>query len=222
MHERIEASWQKVLTDEFSSAYFESLRTAVEKAYHEGTIFPPQEQLFAAFDYCPFSEVKVVILGQDPYHGPGQAHGLSFSVPAGQKIPPSLRNIYEELAADLATTPPKSGDLTSWAQQGVLLLNSSLTVLPGQPGSHQALGWEKFTDAVIATISEQKTHVVFILWGKQAETKTTLIDAKKHLVLTAPHPSPLSAHRGFFGTKPFSTANNYLQKHQQHPIKWCP
>ncbi len=216
----LESSWQKALADQFSQPYFLKLSAEIENSYKQGPVFPAKEGVYKAFHLCPLSEVKVVVLGQDPYHGDGQAHGLAFSVPDGIKIPPSLRNIYKELESDLGIPPRLSGNLEGWAKQGVLLLNSTLTVLPGQPGSHQGLGWETFTDAVIKTISTERQHVVFILWGKYAEAKGRLIDQNKHLVLNAPHPSPFSAYTGFFGCRHFSQANEYLRKHNQQPIDW--
>lgn len=216
----IEASWQRILKQEFSLLYFQELTKTIKSAYLSSVVYPPPKQLFHAFNLCPFPKVKVVILGQDPYHQAGQAHGLAFSVPDGVPTPPSLRNIYKELEADLGIKAKETGNLEAWAKQGVLLLNATLTVLPGQPGSHQGLGWEIFTDAVIRHISAEKEHVVFILWGKYAQAKETLIDQNKHLILKAPHPSPFSAHSGFFGSKPFSQANNYLLQHQLKPIEW--
>lgn len=220
MNVTIEPSWKKALAHEFLQPYFASLSTTVKQAYLDDTVYPPPKLIFNAFALCPFDQVKVVILGQDPYHSPGQAHGLSFSVPDGMKNPPSLKNIYKELATDLGVTPPESGNLEHWAKQGVLLLNATLTVLPGQPTSHQGLGWETFTDAVIKTISDQKEHVVFILWGNYARAKKSLIDTAKHLVVESPHPSPFSAHTGFLGSKPFSKTNEYLTKTKQTPISW--
>lgn len=221
MKTKIEDSWKEVLHDEFAKEYFVSLANQVRKAYLDSeTVYPPPELLFNAFARCPFSKVKVVILGQDPYHGPCQAHGLSFSVPGGVQIPPSLRNIYKEIATDIGTVPPDSGNLERWADQGVLLLNSTLSVQAGMAGSHQHFGWEQFTDAVIKTVSEQKDHVVFMLWGAFAANKATYIDETKHLILTAPHPSPLSAYRGFFGCRHFSQCNAYLTKHGYTPIDW--
>jgi uracil-DNA glycosylase len=216
----IEASWVEVLREELKAEYYIKLVGTIENFYQSETIYPPQEQIYNAFALCPFQEVKVVILGQDPYHGEGQAHGLAFSVPDDQVIPPSLKNIYKELAADCGVQPPESGNLEAWAKQGVLLINATLTVRASQPGSHQGLGWETFTDAVIKHISEKKSHVVFILWGKYAQAKASLINQDKHLVLKAPHPSPFSAHTGFFGSKPFSQTNTYLSKTNQNPIGW--
>jgi uracil-DNA glycosylase len=217
----IEDSWKKYLSDECQKPYFVDLRTKVRDAYeHEAGVFPSPRDVFRAFDLCPFDEVKVVILGQDPYHGKGQAHGLCFSVPNGVAVPPSLRNIYKELRDDVGKVIPMGGDLTHWATQGVLLLNATLTVLEGRAGSHQGLGWETFTDAVIKKISDEKEHVVFILWGRYAQSKSGLIDENKHCVLKAPHPSPLSAYAGFFGSKPFSKTNEYLKAHGKTHIAW--
>lgn len=217
----LEESWKQLLLPEFGKDYFIKLKQFLqsEKAGKQ-VIFPPGKQIFAALDQTPFDKVKVVILGQDPYHGPGQAHGLCFSVNDGIPFPPSLQNIFKELQADCNFTIPKSGNLTHWAQQGVLLLNATLTVRATQAGSHQGKGWEQFTDHIIKTISEQKEHVVFILWGRFAQSKEALIDQQKHLILKAAHPSPLSAYNGFFGSKPFSKTNEYLQSHGQKPINW--
>jgi uracil-DNA glycosylase len=220
MQVKIEPSWQEALASEFAQDYFRNLTKVVKAAYLEQAVFPPPKLVFNAFTLCPFDQVKVVILGQDPYHGPSQAHGLSFSVPENIPIPPSLRNIYKEINADLGTPIPQTGNLEHWATQGVLLLNATLTVLPNIPGSHQGLGWETFTDAVIKKVSEEKEHVVFLLWGKYAQAKQALIDQDKHLVLTAPHPSPFSAHTGFLGCKHFSKTNTYLKQHNQLPINW--
>ncbi len=220
MDVRIEESWQRALAEEFNKPYFKDLATAVREAYVRGQVYPPPTQLFAAFAACPLPQTKVVILGQDPYHGPGQAHGLAFSVPTTVTPPPSLQNIYKEIESDTGITTKSSGSLEHWATQGVLLLNTTLTVSQGQPGSHRTFGWETFTDAVITTISDQREHVVFLLWGSHARSKTRLIDQNKHLVLEAPHPSPLSAHRGFFGCRHFSRANAYLQAHGEEGIKW--
>jgi len=220
MNVEIEPSWQAALASEFEKDYFLSLRESVRQSYETTTVFPPSELIFNAFNLCSLPSVKVVILGQDPYHGHGQAMGLSFSVPTDEKVPPSLRNIYKEVVDDLGTEMPYTGDLRHWAKQGVLLLNATLTVAADQPGSHQGLGWEQFTDAVIETISDEKEHVVFLLWGAYAAKKAVLIDTTEHLVLTAPHPSPLSAHRGFFGCRHFSATNQYLERHHQKPIQW--
>lgn len=220
MNVTIEASWKEALQNEFAKEYFKELTNKVREAYLAGVVYPPPKLVFNAFELCPFEKVKVVILGQDPYHGPGQAHGLSFSVPDGVQTPPSLQNIYKEIKSDLGKDIPKSGNLERWAKQGVLLLNASLTVLPSQPNSHQTLGWEKFTDAVIEAVSTNKEHVVFMLWGSFARSKAKLIDKNKHLILEAPHPSPLSAHRGFFGCQHFSQANTYLKEHSIQTIDW--
>ncbi len=220
MEVNIENSWKKILADEFNKAYFVKLTKTIKKSYLETTVFPPSKLILNAFELCPFSKVKVVILGQDPYHGDGQAQGLSFSVPEGVKVPPSLQNIHKELKSDIGTPIPNSGNLESWAKQGVLLLNATLTVLPGKPGSHQGLGWETFTDAVIKKISEEKINVVFILWGKFAQNKKGLIDDTKHLIIESPHPSPFSAHTGFFGSKPFSKTNQYLKAKKLKEIVW--
>ena len=215
-----EPSWQNALGVEFTKPYLKKLANDVNEAYLNGTIFPPQQFIFNAFSLCPFTNATVVILGQDPYHAVGQAHGLAFSVPDGVPIPPSLRNIYKEIAADIGTVAPTSGNLERWAKQGVLLLNSTLTVEAGKAGSHQGLGWEQFTEAVITKISTDKTNVVFLLWGAFASHKRVLIDESKHFVLTAPHPSPLSAYRGFLGCTHFSQTNNYLLAHGHPPITW--
>ncbi len=222
MYVHIEPSWKKLLDTESSKEYFQELLSRVSTAYSSSdtNIFPPQECVLNAFTHCPFDDVKVVILGQDPYHKPGQAHGLSFSVLEGVPIPPSLKNIYAEIQSDVGTKPSLSGNLERWADQGVLLLNSTLTVEESKPGSHQKLGWETFTDAVIQKISTEKDHVVFLLWGKHAQEKGTAIDTSKHLVLTAPHPSPLSAYRGFLGCKHFSQTNEYLNKNNIKSIRW--
>jgi len=220
MNVQIEDSWHRVLTPEFEKPYFSELSRAVRKAYLSKTIFPPPKLVFNAFNHCRFDDVRVVILGQDPYHGPGQAHGLSFSVQDGVHIPPSLQNIYKEIQSDIGTKPPHSGNLERWADQGVLLLNATLTVEKRNAGSHQGLGWEQFTDAVIAKIAQEKEHVVFMLWGRYAQEKGKNIDHTKHLVLQAPHPSPFSAHNGFFGCKHFSKANQYLTQHDLEPITW--
>jgi uracil-DNA glycosylase len=220
MQVKIEKSWQEVLQTEFDKPYFESLVGFVKQEYASNTIFPPAGQIFNAFNTCPFNNVKVVILGQDPYHGPGQAHGLCFSVNDGIQFPPSLQNIFKEITSDLGIPAPKTGNLTRWAEQGVLLLNATLTVRASQAGSHQGKGWEEFTDAVIKTISEKAENVVFILWGSYAIKKKSLINASKHCILTAPHPSPLSSYRGFFGCKHFSQTNTYLTSKGKTPIEW--
>lgn len=220
MQVKIEKSWQEVLQIEFDKPYFENLVGFVKQEYASNTIFPPAGQIFNAFNTCPFNNVKVVILGQDPYHGPGQAHGLCFSVNDGIQFPPSLQNIFKEITSDLGIPAPKTGNLTRWAEQGVLLLNATLTVRASQAGSHQGRGWEEFTDAVIKTISEKAENVVFILWGSYAIKKKSLINASKHCILTAPHPSPLSSYRGFFGCKHFSQTNTYLASKGKTPIEW--
>ena len=220
MQVKIEKSWQEVLQPEFDKPYFENLVGFVKQEYASRTIFPPAGQIFNAFNTCPFNNVKVVILGQDPYHGPGQAHGLCFSVNDGIPFPPSLQNIFKEISSDLGLQIPSSGNLTRWAEQGVLLLNATLTVRASQAGSHQGKGWEEFTDSVIKIISEKVENVVFILWGSYAIKKKALINASKHCILTAPHPSPLSSYRGFFGCKHFSQTNTYLTSKGKTPIEW--
>lgn len=218
----LEPSWLRVLSDELEKPYFKELKSFLLNQQQKGfIIFPKNEDIFNAFNYTPFNQLKVVILGQDPYHGQGQAHGLSFSVQKGITPPPSLKNIYKELANDIQDFQiPNHGDLTSWAKQGVLLLNATLTVNAHEPGSHQKRGWEKFTDHVISEISEKKTGVVFLLWGKFAQQKEHLIDTNKHHVLKAAHPSPFSAYNGFFGSKPFSKTNDILKKQGLSPINW--
>ena len=220
MNLELETSWKQALESEFEKEYFTELAGKVHDAYLTGQIHPTLKNIFKAFELCRYDAVRVVILGQDPYHGPDQAHGLSFSVPEGVKIPPSLRNIYKEIATDIGKEIPTSGNLEHWATQGVLLLNATLTVASGQPASHQGWGWETFTDAIIKTVSDEKEHVVFILWGKYAQAKVSLIDTKKHFVLQAPHPSPFSAHAGFFGCKHFSKTNEYLARHRLPPVNW--
>lgn len=217
---RIEPSWKKVLKDEFDAKYWQELTDFVRTEYTNTKVYPPPKFVFAAFDACPFEAVKVVILGQDPYHGTGQAHGLSFSVPEGVRMPPSLQNIYKELHADIGVPIPEHGNLEGWAQQGVLLLNATLTVRAGAPGSHQNKGWEVFTDAVIRVLSNKREHLVFMLWGNYAKRKGEHIDRAKHLVLEAAHPSPYSANSGFFGCRHFSEANEYLNNHKREPIRW--
>ena len=220
MKVEIEASWQKRLQPEFEKAYFAQLTDFVRREYAERTIYPPGRLIFNAFNLCPFDRVKVVLLGQDPYHGPGQAQGLCFSVNDGVRFPPSLVNIFKELQSDLGIAPPASGSLVRWAEQGVFLLNATLTVREHQAGSHQNMGWEQFTDAVIRLLAEEREHLVFILWGGYAQRKGAFIDRSKHLVIASPHPSPLSAYHGFFGTKPFSRTNEYLIANGVEPIKW--
>lgn len=219
---KIEQSWYNALSSEFDKSYFTQLTERVRKAYATTRIYPKGGDIFRAFDLCPLPQVKVVILGQDPYHQPGQAHGLSFSVPQGVALPPSLRNIYTELSADLEAPAPTHGDLTHWAEQGVLLLNATLTVEDSSPNSHSTWGWQLFTDKVIRIVNEECEHVVFILWGSYAQSKRMSIDEGRHFVLTAPHPSPLSAHRGFFGCRHFSQTNYYLIAHGKQPIRWLP
>jgi len=221
MDVKIEASWKEVLKDEFSKPYFLQITTVLKQEKATGkTIYPPGPLIFNAFNTTPFDKAKVVLLGQDPYHGPGQAHGLSFSVPNGVAQPPSLINIFKELRDDIGISIPAHGNLTHWAEQGVLLLNASLTVRANEPMSHSKIGWAEFTDSVIRKISEQKNNVVFLLWGKFAQEKQLLIDDKKHLLLKAAHPSPFSVERGFFGCKHFSKANAYLSKNDIAPINW--
>jgi uracil-DNA glycosylase len=218
---KIDPSWYAVLQPQFEAPYFAELKQFLVAERQLYTCYPPGSKIFNAFDSTPFDKVKVVILGQDPYHEPGQAMGLCFSVPQGIQVPPSLVNIITEINADLGTNIPKTcGDLTGWAAQGVLLLNATLTVRAHQAGSHQRHGWETFTDAAIQALSQQRSGLVFLLWGSYAIAKRALIDQTKHLVLTAPHPSPLSAYRGFFGCHHFSQANNYLTNQGQTPIDW--
>lgn len=221
MDVKIDASWKKVLKPVFNQPFFQqaALHIKTEKAQGK-TIYPPGSQLFNAFNTTPFDKVKVVILGQDPYHGPGQAHGLCFSVPYGVAPPPSLLNIFKELQTDIGIEMPSHGNLTYWAEQGVFLLNASLSVRAGEPMSHAKIGWAEFTDNVIKTISSQKEHVVFLLWGKFAQEKRVLIDEKKHCILRSVHPSPLSAYSGFFGCRHFSKTNEYLAGHGIDPIDW--
>lgn len=217
---KIEDSWKQVLSDQFEASYFIQLKEFLLAEKSKYLVYPPGPQIFAAFDLTPFENVKVVILGQDPYHGPGQAHGLCFSVPEGTDQPPSLQNIFKELHNDLGIPVSKKGNLTRWAQQGVLLLNATLTVRAHQAGSHQNKGWEQFTDAAISRLSKHREYLVFMLWGNYAIAKESLIDIGKHLTLKSPHPSPLSASRGFFGNKHFSKANDYLVKHGIGPVDW--
>lgn len=220
MEVSIEPSWKKVLKEEFEQNYFKNLAEKVRQSYLEGQVFPPPKLVFNAFNLCPFDAVKVVIIGQDPYHGVGQAHGLCFSVQDGVATPPSLKNIYKEIKNDLGKDIPQSGNLERWAKQGVLLLNATLTVQAGNAGSHQGWGWEEFTDAAIKKVSEEKEGVVFLLWGRFAQNKSALIDESKHLILKAPHPSPLSAHNGWFGSGHFSKTNAYLESLGKEPIDW--
>lgn len=220
MNVRIEESWKVQLQNEFEQDYFHNLVNFVRSEYATTTVYPAGNQIFRAFDLSPFNSTKVVILGQDPYHEPRQAHGLCFSVDKGVQFPPSLQNIYKEIRDDIGTVVSSEGDLSDWARQGVLLLNATLTVRAHQAGSHQNRGWEQFTDAVIHRLAEQREHIVFILWGAYAQRKGAFINKNKHLVLQSPHPSPLSAHRGFFGNRHFSTANRYLQEYGMTPIIW--
>ena len=220
MDVKIDTSWKEVLAQEFEKDYFKKLSAFVHEEYRTHKIYPPAKLVFNAFDQCPFDQAKVVILGQDPYHGPDQAHGLCISVNDGITFPPSLRNIFKELQQDVGKPIPTTGNLTDWARQGVLLLNATLTVRAGQAGSHQKKGWEEFTDAVIHQINTQKEHVVCILWGSYAIRKGEFIDQSKHLVLTSVHPSPLSASRGYFGNKHFSRANSFLKQHALGQINW--
>lgn len=216
----IEPSWKAPLQHEFEQPYFESLVHFVKEAYRSQRVYPPAKDIFNAFTLCPFDDVRVVILGQDPYHGPQQAHGLCFSVPDHVPMPPSLVNIFKEIQDDIGTPFPPHGNLTRWARQGVLLLNATLTVNARQAGSHQNQGWEEFTDAVIRAVSQHKEHVVFMLWGAYAGRKQALIDPIRHLILTSAHPSPFSVYRGFFGNKHFSKANTYLKAYGKAPIIW--
>ncbi len=218
---KIEASWKEFLSTEFKKPYFKEIKQfLVSEKESNHTIFPAGSKIFSAFDLTPIENVKVVILGQDPYHGPGQAHGLSFSVPQGISIPPSLRNIFKELKSDLGMDIPTHGNLSNWARQGVLLLNATLTVRANEAGSHQNRGWEQFTDHIIEKISEEKSGIVFMLWGKFAQAKEHLIDSRKHLILKAAHPSPFAADKGFFGCRHFSKANDYLKLNGKKAIDW--
>ena len=220
MNVKIEESWRQILEDDFEKPSFQKLREFLIQEKQLYPIYPRGSQIFEAFKYTPFDKVKVVILGQDPYHGPGQAHGLCFSVPQGIPSPPSLKNIFKELNNDLGLPVPAHGDLSSWAKQGVLLLNATLTVRANQAGSHQNKGWENFTDSIIQHLSNKKSNLVFLLWGAYAQKKSSLINADKHLILKSVHPSPLSAHRGFFGNKHFSTTNKYLLQNKKSIINW--
>lgn len=217
---QLPVDWRTALADEIAAPYFKALCTTLTHAYETDTIYPAQTDIFKALELTPLSKVKVVILGQDPYHGPGQAHGLAFSVPAHTPPPPSLRNIYKEISTDLGTATLQSGDLTPWAQQGVLLLNTSLTVPVSNPTGHATLGWSLFTDAIIQTVASTRPHSVYMLWGTHARSKRALLTTTECLILEAPHPSPLSAHRGFFGCRHFSKANTYLAQHGHTPITW--
>lgn len=218
---KIEPSWKKVLEQEFEKEYFQKLTEFVKSEYVAGTVFPPPKFIFKAFELTPFDQVKVVILGQDPYHGTGQANGLCFAVNTGVRLPPSVQNIYKEIATDLGRpTSYPHGDLEEWAKQGVLLLNATLTVSEKSPGSHQKRGWEEFTDSAIKMLSDKKENLVFILWGAYAQKKGAIIDESKHLVIRSPHPSPFSAYTGFFGSKPFSKTNKYLESKKIQEINW--
>ncbi|MFN8889579.1 MAG: uracil-DNA glycosylase [Cyclobacteriaceae bacterium] len=220
MEVKIAQSWKERLAGEFQKPYFEQLTAFVKAEYAAGTVYPKPQQIFSAFDNCSFGDARVVILGQDPYHGEGQANGLCFSVNDGVKPPPSLVNIFKEIKNDLGLSIPASGNLERWAKQGVLLLNATLTVRASSPGSHQNKGWETFTDAVVKLISEEKQNVVFVLWGAYAQKKGEVIDRSNHFVIVSPHPSPFSADRGFFGSKPFSKTNEYLRRNGLKEIEW--
>ena len=221
MQVEIANDWQPFLKDLFNSEQFKNTTDSLKEYKAKGLSFYPKgSQIFAAFEHCPFQKVKVVILGQDPYHGPGQANGLCFSVNRNMRLPPSLKNIFKELNLDQGIPIPSHGDLSKWAREGVLLLNSVLTVFPNEAGSHQHIGWQNFTDNVIEKLSRTKEHLVFILWGSYAQQKINLIDTRKHLILKSVHPSPLSAHRGFFNNKHFSKANAYLVEHHMHAVDW--
>ncbi|WP_347321096.1 uracil-DNA glycosylase [Rossellomorea sp. RS05] len=213
--------WADLLDDELNKDYYQSLREWLKKEYDEHTVYPPMFDIFNAFHYTSYDDVKVVLLGQDPYHGPNQAEGMSFSVKKGVKIPPSLRNMYKELESDIGCPVPEHGSLVKWAKEGVLLLNTVLTVRDGEAHSHRNKGWERLTDHVIKTLNEREKPVVFILWGKPAQSKEKLIDQSVHFILKSPHPSPLSAHRGFFGSRPYSKTNQFLKKHNITEIDWC-
>lgn len=220
MNVKIEESWKRELAAEFEKPYFAELTEFVRSEYSATTVYPPAKLIFNAFDHCPFDKVKAVIIGQDPYHGPGQANGLCFSVNKEIKMPPSLVNIFKEISSDTGKPMPTDGDLTRWSRQGVLLLNATLTVRAGNAGSHQRRGWETFTDAAIRILAEKRENLVFILWGSYAQQKGAFIDRNRHLVLTSPHPSPLSAYAGFFGNHHFTLTNDYLAKHGKEPINW--
>lgn len=220
MEVKIAESWKKHLSDEFAKPYFKELAEFVKSEYQTKKIYPPPKDIFRAFELTPFDEVKVVILGQDPYHGPRQANGLCFAVHEGIQNPPSLVNIFKEIESDLGHAVARTGDLERWARQGVLLLNATLTVEAGKAGSHQHKGWEEFTDAVIEALDKEREHVVFMLWGRYAQQKGAKVDFTKHCILESAHPSPLSAHNGFFGNKHFSKANAYLEAHGEKPIEW--
>lgn len=218
--ERVTTDWNPILRGEFDKPYWNELQAFVAEQRSQATVYPPHDRVFAALHLTSYKSTRVMILGQDPYHGPGQAHGLCFSVQPDVRVPPSLANIHKELASDLGVPVPDHGNLENWARNGVLLLNATLTVRAGQAGSHQGKGWETFTDEVISSVSAKPDHVVFILWGAYARKKTSLIDRSRHTIIESPHPSPLSAHNGFFGTKPFSRTNEALLEHGQSPIDW--
>ena len=220
MDVKIDPSWKEVLQKEFGKDYFAQLTEFVKGEYTHGVVYPPPKDIFRAFNLCPFSKVKVVILGQDPYHGPGQANGLCFAVGNAVPLPPSLQNIFKEIENDIGPLKNKTGDLERWATQGVLLLNAILTVRARSAGSHQTKGWEEFTDAIVRALSDKREHLVFILWGNYAKQKGAHIDRTKHLMLESAHPSPFSAYHGFFGSKPFSKTNAYLEQHNEKPIDW--
>lgn len=220
LKELLNNNWKNILIDEFEKAYFKKLETYLEKEFEEQIIYPDKNHIFNAFNHTDYDNVKLLLLGQDPYHGEGQAHGLSFSVPEGVKLPPSLKNMYKELNTDLGITPSKNGNLTKWADQGVLLLNAVLTVRQASPASHKNQGWETFTDNVIKKLNEREKPLVFLLWGNYAKNKANLIDASKHIVIQGTHPSPLSANNGFFGSKPFSSVNTALKKLNEKEIDW--
>lgn len=220
MKVRINPSWERQLAAEWDAPYFKTLTDFVRDSYGRTTVYPPAGRIFAAFDACPFDEVKVVILGQDPYHGPGQANGLCFSVADGVEMPPSLVNIFKEVSDDTGAPMPSTGNLERWARQGVLLLNATLTVEAHRAGSHQGRGWEEFTDAAVRRLATEREGLVFMLWGSFAQRKGAFIDRQRHLVLSSPHPSPLSAYRGFFGNHHFSQANAYLAAHGKEPVVW--
>ena len=212
--------WLKVLEDEFKQDYFKKMENELTEAYDTETVYPKKEEIFTALNLTPFDKVKVVIIGQDPYHGPNQAHGLSFSVKAGVKVPPSLVNIYKELESDMGMTIPKDGNLEAWAREGVLMLNNQLTVVAGKPMSHKNIGWDKFTSKIIELLNSKRENLVFILWGAPAQKKAKVVDQKRHHVIHSVHPSPLSVYRGFYGSKPFSQANSFLQSHKIKPVNW--
>jgi len=220
MNFQIDSSWNEILSEYFQSQSWKELFSFIDEKYSQATVYPTRENLFNAFNSTPLNRVRVVILGQDPYHGPGQAHGLSFSVETGSKIPPSLRNILKEIDDDIGKTQVINGNLQPWADQGVLLLNSVLTVEHKSPASHAKKGWEVFTDHVIEIVSKTQDNIVFILWGAHAQKKSELIDESRHLIIKSTHPSPFSAHKGFFGSKPFSQTNDYLERHQKEIIEW--